>query len=294
MADGLCLLLTATIQVDHPEFLRAGGRTDTRLRLHDYTCALTSWITRQSAVRDIVLVDNSGHALDALHEVVEQNRSCGKRVELISSRTTGYSATRGRSFGELDIMATALARSELLREATGFAKVTGRVFIPNFDAIVTAVASDFDVVGRLSHNLTWLDTVLVLFRKELFAQRLLPFALEHVDDRARRCVERVLASACLHAIAGGGRWYPFAVEPRVRGVRALDNRAYAAGALRARAIDFFAWGHHRALDDATSSAIPHPLDRFAAPASVSGGQDDDGRSRDHAAASFTTWPPRSR
>lgn len=295
MADGLCLLLTATIQVDHPEFLRAGGRTDTRVRLHDYVAALRSWITSQSSVRDIVLVDNSGHALDALQEVVEQNRSCGKRVELISSRTTGYSATRGRSFGELDIMATALARSELLREATGFAKVTGRVFIPNFDAIVTAVASDFDVVGRLSHNLTWLDTVFVLFRKEPFAQRLLPFALEHVDDRARRCVERVLASACLHAIADGGRWYPFAVEPRVRGVRALDNRAYAASALRARAIDFFAWGHHRALDVATSSATPHPLDRFTAPASVEGGEDaGDGRSQDHAAASFTTRPPRSR
>jgi hypothetical protein len=265
MVDGLCLVLTSTIQVDHPEFLRSGGRTDTRLRLQDYVDALRAWIVSQHAVRDIVFVDNSGHPLDALQEVVHQHPSSGKRVELISFRTTGYSATRGRSYGELDILETALGRSALLKDAAAFAKVTGRVFIPNFDSIVTAVASDFDIVGRLSHNLTWLDTVCVLFRKELFVRELLPFALAHVDDRARRCIERVLASACLHSIAEGRRWYPLPVEPRVRGVRGLDNRPYPTNMLRARAMDFFAWGHHRALDVASSSATPHPLDSWTAP-----------------------------
>ena len=244
MRDGLCLVLTSTIQVDHPEFLRAGGRTDARLRLQDYVEALRAWIVSQRTVRDIVFVDNSGHSLDALQEVVNQHPSSGKRVELISFRTTGYSETRGRSFGELDILETALGRSVLLKEAAAFAKVTGRVFIPNFDSIATAVAPDFDIVGRLSHNLTWLDTVCVLFRKELFARELLPFALAHVDDRARCCVERVLASACLHSIAEGRRWYPFPVEPRIRGIRGIDNRPYPANLLRARAMDFFAWGHH--------------------------------------------------
>jgi hypothetical protein len=139
------------------------------------------------------------------------------------------------------------------------------VFIPNVDKIVRAIASDCDIVGRLSHNLTWLETVFVLFRKELFRRRLLPFALERVDDQARQHVERVLASACLHGIADGARWYPFPAEPRIRGLRGLDSRPYPSGTLRARVIDLFAWGHNRALDTASSATTPHPLSRWTTP-----------------------------
>lgn len=262
MAGSLCLLLTATIRVDHPEFLRPGGRVDTQVRLGDYTAALEAWMTRQHSVRDIVFFDNSGHSLDALREVAERHRHAGKRVELISHHTTGYSAVRGRSYGELDIIHTALQRSALLKEANHVAKVTGRVFIPNFDAIVTALAPDFDIVGRLSHNLTWLETVFVLARRSVLAERLLPFAREHVDDHARLPIERVMARACLHSIADGCRWYPFAAEPRLQGTRGLDNRPYPSSRLRARIMDFFAWGHHRALDVSSSAAVPHPLGRW--------------------------------
>lgn len=263
MANGVCLVLTSTIEVDHPEFLRPGGRLETRQRLDDYAAALKAWITRQDALRDIVFVDNSGHPLDELHEVVDRHAAAGKRVELISFRTVGYSATKGRSFGELDILRTALCRSKLLEQADVFAKVTGRVFIPNVDRIVRAIAPDCDIVGRLSHNLTWLETVFVLFRKELFRQRLLPFALERVDDQARQHVERVLASACLHGIADGARWYPFPAEPRIQGRRGLDGLPYPASTLRARVIDLFAFGHNRAVDTASSARQAHPLSRWA-------------------------------
>jgi len=264
MVEGLCLLLTATIQVDHPEFLRPGGRLDARLRLQDYCTALEFWITGQRTMRDIVFVENSGYPLDALQAIVDLHQSAGKRVELISCRTAGYSPVRGRSYGELDIMRTALERSALLKNAAGFAKVTGRVCIPNFDAIIRATAPDFDIVGRLSGNLTWLETVLVLFRTGLFAERLLPYALAHVDDQARRPIERVLASACLHGIADGCRWYPFAETARIRGVRGIDNVPYPSGLLRARAIDIFTRGHNRALDNVSSAAAPHPLDQWTA------------------------------
>jgi len=259
MADGICLVLTSTIRVDHPEFLRPGGRLDTKQRLGDYTSALEAWITRQDTLRDIVFVDNSGYPLDALQQVVDRNAAAGKRVELISFRTEGYSASRGRSYGELDILRMALSRSALLAQADVFAKVTGRVFIPNVDAIIRAVAPDCDIVGRLSHNLTWLETVFVLFRKELFAQRLLPYALEHVDAQKRMYIEHALASVCLRSIADGARWYPFPAEPRIRGLRGLDSQPYPSNILRARAIDFFAWGHYRAIDTASSAASPHPL-----------------------------------
>jgi hypothetical protein len=263
MAGNVCLVLTSTIQVDHPEFLRPNGRLDTRQRLDDYRTALESWITRQDSLCDIVFVDNSGYPLDALQAVVDRHAAAGKRVELISFRTEGYSPSRGRSFGELDILRTALNRSTLLAGSDVFAKVTGRVFIPNVDAIIRAVASDCDIVGRLTSNLTWLDTVFVLFRKELFAQRLLPYALKHVDSQKRQFIEHALASECLRSIADGARWYPFPAEPRICGLRGLDSQPYPSGLLRARAIDLFAWGHHRATDTSSSIAKPHPLSRWA-------------------------------
>lgn len=270
MTTNLCLVLTSTIAVDHPEFIRRGGRIDTETRLLDYTAALSAWMTRQDAVRDIVFVDNSGYPLDALQAVVDRHAHSGKRVELISFRTAGYTPERGRSFGELDILDTALQRSVLLREAEAFAKVTGRVFVPNADAILTTVARDFDIVGTLSHNLTWLDTVFVLFRRELFRDRLLPHALERVNDWTRHHVERVLASAALHAIAEGARWYPFPRHPRLLGIRGIDGAPYPSGRIRARAVDFFAWGHHRSLDVATGAPSPHPMDRWTAPRDQSG------------------------
>ena len=113
MSAEVCLLLTGTIHVEHSEFLRPSGRIDTKTREADYVAALTRWITSQSSVRDIVFVENSGHPLDALHAVVDHHTDNGKRVELLSFRTTGYTSERGRSFGELDIIDTALRRSRL-------------------------------------------------------------------------------------------------------------------------------------------------------------------------------------
>lgn len=265
VADETCLLLTATIDVEHPAFLGPNGRRQTDVRLRDYVGALESWITQQDTIRSIVFVDNSGYPLDALQDVVDRHAAAGKHVELHSFRTTGYSSTNGRSFGELDIMRTALERSSLMRNATHFAKVTGRVFVPNIDAIMSRLAHDFDLVGCLSHNLTWLETVCVLFRRELFAERLLPFALAHVNDQSGHHIERVLASASLQSIADGCRWYPFPVQPRIKGVRGIDGQRYSSSALRARLIDAVAWGYHRAFDVSTNSATPHPLNTWAPP-----------------------------
>jgi hypothetical protein len=264
MTREICLLLTATVRVANSEMLRPTGRSDTDLRRNDYASALVDWLTRQSAVSHIVFVDNSGYPLDSLHEIADRHRTTGKKVEFVSFRTTGYTEARGRSFGELDILDKALERSVLLRGAEHFAKVNGRVFVPNFDRIVAGLAPDFDIVGRLAHNLTWLDTVLVLFRTSVFAERLLPYALQHVDDSTCDYIERVLARGALRCIADGLRWYPFPAEPLVRGIRALDGKPYADGKLRAKLIDAFAWGHHRATDTSRGRSRPHPQDRWPA------------------------------
>lgn len=262
MSSGTCLLLTSTIQVEHREFLRANGRIDTQQRLSDYCNAMKAWLTEQQSIRDFVFVDNSGFPLDAIKDVVDRYASPQQRIELHSFRTTGYSAANGRSFGELNIVQRALEQSTLMQQSSCFAKATGRVFVANVDRIMATVASDYDVVGRLSHNLTWMETVFVLFRTTFFSQHLLPYALDNVDDQSGKHIERVLASACLHRIAEGSRWYPFPSEPRLRGVRGLDSQPYPSGRVRAWAIDAFSRGYYRAVDVASTRAQLHPMDRW--------------------------------
>lgn len=260
----LCLILSATIEVAHPEFLRPHGRRETGQRLADYRHALRAWLTRQQRLRRIVLVDNSGYPLGALAEVVARHGG-GKQVELISCRTEGYSPARGRSYGELDLLRQASARSRLLAEASHIIKANGRVFVPNIERLLARLPEDFDVVGSLRHNLTWLETALVLFRKELFFERILPRALEQVDDSRRLYIERVLAQQVLRCVADERRWYPFPCEPRLQGVYALDNRPYPGGWLRNRVIDAFAWGYHRARDISAHRGRPHPQERWSSP-----------------------------
>lgn len=265
MTTRLCLVLASSIQVEDTAYLRPTGVADPELRLRESIQALTLWMTRQSAIDRLVYVDNSGHRLDELRAVAEAHRATGKTVEFLSFRTADDAPGRGRSFGELDLLEKALGRSEFLSTAPHFAKVNARIFVPNMDRILRSTAPDFDVVGTLSHNLTWLDTVLVMFRKSLFAERILPGALAQVDDVKRLHIERVLARETLRCIADGARWYPFPFEPLLQGTRGLDGRPYPDGRLRARLMDLFGWGYHRARDNARGVREPHPMERWSRP-----------------------------
>ncbi len=256
----LVLILSASIEVADPAFLRPEGRGDTATRLGDYRAALEAWLTRQHSLRELVFVDNSGHPLDALRELAA--RHPGKRVEWISCRTEGYSKARGRSYGELDLLRQAWQKSELLRGASHVAKVNGRLFVRNIDRLCRALPEDFDAVGSLQHNLTWLATTFFLARPKLLFERLLPRAIERVDDTRRLYIERVLAQELLRAIADDRRWYPFPCEPDIEGVCAHDNRPYPGGWLRGRLIDLFAWGYHRARDVSFRRGQAHPQARW--------------------------------
>jgi hypothetical protein len=228
----------------------------------DSVLALGSWLTKQNSISQIVLIDNSGHPLDELQQVADSLADKQQQVEFLSFKTQGYSRAKGRSFGELDILRHGISNSTLMGNCTHFTKANARVFVPNFDKILTRLPTDFDVVGNLSHNLTWLETILVFFRKSLFRDRLLPSAIDAVDDSRFRYIERVLAQETLRCIADDYRWYPLPREPLFQGVRGLDGQPYPGNRSRAALIDFFEWGFHRARDTTQTRKQPHAQDRW--------------------------------
>lgn len=258
-AKDACIVLTATIEAHDPSMLRPWGRKDTAQRLEDYKRALVRWLTEQGAVSNLVFAENSGYPLDELEEIVSRHRNSGKRVHFVSHQTTGYTRARGRSYGELDLLAHARPAVERYEHIV---KVNGRVFIANFDELFSRLAADADVVGALRHNLTWLDTTFVVFRTQFFFDEILPAAVEAVNDEARDYIERVLAKGVLRGVAADRRWYPFPCEPRIAGRRALDNERYPSNLLRARLIDAFAWGFYRAFDTTSGRNRSHSLDRW--------------------------------
>jgi hypothetical protein len=258
-----CLLLASSLTVADPRFLRANGRHSPEQRLADTATALNFWLTRQTAYTNLVFVDNSGDDLGALRAKLPA--APGREVEFLSFQTSGYDDRLGRSFGELDIMRHALAHSKIVAAHTHLAKVNARLHVANADALAAAMPEDFDVVGRLSHNLTWLATTFVAFRRSVFEERILPYALTHVDDYARNHIERVYAKATLQAISLDLRWYPFPVEPQIIGRRGLDNGRYGANPLRRGLIDIAIRGYHRAFDQTADRSREHPQANWSKP-----------------------------
>ncbi len=279
-----CLVLTSTIKVDYPEFLKPTGRHQLELRRGDTEKALVRWVTRQQAIRDIVVVDNSGYPLDGLEALVDRHNTGNKRVEFISFRTDRYNENNGRSIGELDIFEKALDQSALLRDAGHVAISIARIFISNVDDIMSRMPADFDIVGRLSHNLTWFDSKFAVFRKDIFKGRILPYALQHVDEAAGNYIERVYAKATLRCISDDRRWYPFACEPLYDGICGNDNRPYPNGRLRAKIIDWFSRGYYRAFDISSHSHRAHPLESRQSTSSGATADGDDVSARLKAAA----------
>lgn len=94
---------------------------------------LLAWC-REPWVESIVLVKNCGARIRS--EVLEQvAASYGKELEFIQVASSPRTVLQGKGFGEGDMILKALEKSETLRGADDFIKVTGKLFCPGADAI---------------------------------------------------------------------------------------------------------------------------------------------------------------
>jgi len=106
-------------------------RADPRLRLEDYKQALRFWLRYPHPVADrILLLENSGADLSELHSIAANENPLGKQVEILS--IPGNRIPEGTNYGytEMELLDCGLAGSELRRQTTHMAKVTGRLVFP--------------------------------------------------------------------------------------------------------------------------------------------------------------------
>lgn len=128
---------------------------DTRL-LQVY-CSVICWITK-TRLRKIIVCDNSCSA-SAFSELQSLAESYGKSLEILCFKGDSQRiVTCGKGYGEGEIIKYALDNSQLLKGEETFFKITGRVFVENFDEIMseeTRRAQVFNLHTKVYKRVLW-------------------------------------------------------------------------------------------------------------------------------------------
>lgn len=200
MTGGETVLLTACIAPGSEVPYLA--LRDVGERLADYMESLVRWL-RTPAVSAVVFCDNSGYSFES-ESFAALARALGKELEVLCFSGNDGAERYGKGYGEGRLCDYAFSKSHLLRQATSFYKVTGRLYVTNFDRIALRHSRNESVFALTSSRVSYavkrfrgkpeprgVDTRLFKIGADLYRRRL--FGCYHeVDDCAGRALEHVV------------------------------------------------------------------------------------------------------
>ncbi len=215
--DNETLVMTATFHAPATPILAV---RDERERTRQYLCALVAWAA-VSRVQRIVFVENSQTRFD-FTPVVRFVEATGKQLELLVFDGNQQAASAGKGFGEGVILEHMFANSQLLQAAPSFYKVTGRLFVANFDELSAATPGPDAFRLRPSKNGGPPKAVTSLFKcsRQLFATRLID-AYKQVNDEPGHRIEQ----AYFHRLSDLGL-PDFGKRPVIVGQHASTGKMY--------------------------------------------------------------------
>jgi len=198
--------------------------TEERERALHYLCALVAW-GRTARVRRIVFGENSNTTFE-FGPVRRHLEAAGKEVEFLVFDGNKEVARFGKGYGEGEILEHVVRHSRLLTAAPAFYKVTGRLFVANFDAVSDATPSLEAFQRKVKQPkdgpprpckvvTTFFKCSLALFESRLVR------AYQQVDDRRNVFIEHVYYTQ-LHDLA----LPDFGVRPALVGQQASTGRIY--------------------------------------------------------------------
>lgn len=120
------VVLTATIDPFGCNYL---VRAEPDVRREDYLASLRLWMATPFPV---LMVENSGAEASAIQSMAAKDP---ERVEFLQFEGNRYPRHLGKGYGEMEILRYALEHSRLLKEHSVMAKVTGRLFIANYELL---------------------------------------------------------------------------------------------------------------------------------------------------------------
>lgn len=263
MRNNICLLLTATIEVRNKTLVK---RHDTATRLNDYKIALKKWLTSQKNISKIVFAENSSYPLADIKKIVAENNIHHKEVEFISFTYDPFNDA-DISLAELKIIEYALDKSQLIKSSDYFAKMTGRLFVRNIDAIISGIPEKFDVISLLSENLLYMDSAIVFFEKNFYNNKIGFNAINTIRKAKYKIDFEYAYAQALHlALANYCLWYPFPLYPVIEGVSGTKNIAYNSwgryNRWRAFKINLVSKMYHKYFRNSYGKNRKHIIDRW--------------------------------
>ncbi len=165
----LPVVLTATIE---PAPLPKLALADPLGRWYQYRDALNFWLSRPS-VRQIVWCENSGYPID-FSLVLDQARKAQKDLEILSYPGNEETRSKGRGYGEGEILRYAIENSRVLTNTPGFFKATGRLIIENFETLSRSSANHPVVISeRTVRHHGWADTRFYKMDRDFYCRHLI-------------------------------------------------------------------------------------------------------------------------
>jgi hypothetical protein len=152
---------------------------DAQARLQATEDSLRAWL--QLGAHRVVICDGSGFSLDNRFQAAISGFR-GIQIETLTFRNDAESVGKfGKGFGEGQIVAHALANSQLIKAASTFAKCTGKLWVENCHAVLANRSTPFlaDATGGL-FNPGMLDTRFYVSDVAFYRQWLL-----HSHERVR-------------------------------------------------------------------------------------------------------------
>ncbi len=113
---------------------------DPKERLWETLCGLLSWFECPS-VQTIVFCDSTAPSYDFSRIVAEAARH-GKELEVLTFDGIRLAEERGKGYAEGELLHHALEHSKHLRGDVPFYKISGRIFVENYEEIRAAHAAD--------------------------------------------------------------------------------------------------------------------------------------------------------
>jgi hypothetical protein len=143
MQSNEVLVVTATINVGRTPFVEIKSDQE---RLFQYLCSLIAWI-KLTSIDTIVFCENSNTSYD-FGKIIEFAKNEGKNLEVLVFNGNQKSQQHGKGYGEGRIIKYALSKSKKLNDNVNFYKITGRLFVLNFE-MIRQVYTEFPNVFKI-------------------------------------------------------------------------------------------------------------------------------------------------
>jgi hypothetical protein len=210
------VLLTATIHCGDTPLVE---RRDPRIREGDYKWAITGWLAAKG-YDTLIFCENSGADLSKLEKYAASINRLQHKLIFLSYKDNSGAATRGKGYGEMEIIRHAIDEMTDLAPEQMLLKVTGRYRARNATRLLSQLEStQADICCSVRYNLTWAESTLFAITTRCAREYLLP-RLNEINDLEGRWFEHALSNAVHRTILAGRGWSPLPCDPSVYGVQA--------------------------------------------------------------------------